>query len=400
MLLCIYFVRLLHSFQTITIIHPKNRLNFASQFRLLKDSQSTQSKPNYVNNLISAYKKISISKISKNAAHQTHKAHRGVFIVDNSSPVLIVPGFGGSRLLYNASNETMWPPSLFDYTFSFNNWRNNVINNKDVRTPAFGDKTGLKLNAFLPEKYNHIIKHKNTFPLPFDFRQIDNTMYLRILFENITCYIESFGTPITLLCHSTGGLIIHWFLANKTTEWKSKYIRKLIYVSVPFSGSELVLYISLVNSNNIFKLIGKDIFVELGATIFNLPPFAFDGGVFSAQWAYLLDTLNATTLYSRVVENRVVFESFKQSVGINNTEIIICNNLQNNTPIALYFDKNNKIKIKYGAGDGSVSISSLMTMPLIWHAKSKSNNYTYTTRIIYLKGMSHSDVLQHIRFTV
>ena len=162
-----------------------------------------------------------------------------------STPILLLPGFGGSVLQHK--DKIIYPPTITDIIFNREEWinimmvNNNVIKdeytyNNEIKTLPLGNKKALELITNIPffdkkNIYKKLInENTNIYPIPYDFRIIHIPEYIDKLFEELTIYIESFNTKISLLTHSSGGIIAHFFLTTKTTEWKKKtYKRNSIY---------------------------------------------------------------------------------------------------------------------------------------------------------------------------
>jgi hypothetical protein len=94
----------------------------------------------------------------------------------NNNPILLFPGFGGSKLVKN--NIDIWPPKIKYFLFNYKEWENDMILNEEVKTLSFGDKKSLDLNSnilYLVRKnfYNNILsEYKDIFPIPYDFRLV------------------------------------------------------------------------------------------------------------------------------------------------------------------------------------------------------------------------------------
>jgi hypothetical protein len=201
-----------------------------------------------------------------------------------STPILLVPGFGGSVLHYK--EKVLYPPSISDF-FNRKKWinkmivQNDVTNNEytynnEINTLPFGDKKALELYTNIPffnkkNIYKKIIEQNtNIYTIPYDFRIIHIPEYINIFYEKLTVYIESFNTTISLLTHSSGGLISHYFLTTKTTEWKSKHIKEIVYINVPFCGLTMSL-IEITDNTYINRILSRDLLKSFGGIILNLP---------------------------------------------------------------------------------------------------------------------------------
>ncbi|ELU02908.1 hypothetical protein CAPTEDRAFT_24117, partial [Capitella teleta] len=86
----------------------------------------------------------------------------------------------------------------------------------------------------------------NLFGAPYDFRygptsQPNNfNSRLKKLIEN--AHDQSSGEPVTLLAHSMGGIMAHYFLQSQSQEWKDRYVRSLVTLSTPWRGSVAMVH--------------------------------------------------------------------------------------------------------------------------------------------------------------
>jgi len=116
-----------------------------------------------------------------------------------------------------------------------------MINDKELKTLEFGDKNSLDLHTNIPliikkNFYEDIMtKNENVYPVPYDFRLIHQQEYLETFYDKVKIYIETFNQPIKLLTHSSGGLLVHYFLSRQSDEWKGKHIQEVIHINVQFN---------------------------------------------------------------------------------------------------------------------------------------------------------------------
>jgi len=309
-----------------------------------------------------------------------------IFNLVISGPILLFPGLGGSRLIKGTID--IWPPKSHYYLLNYNEWKKTIIyDNHNVTTFKFGDKKSLDLHSNVPylirkNLFEDIMKNDNTYPIPYDFRLIHDKSYLKIFYKELEEYIKSFNQPITCLTHSSGGLVLHYFLYDKTDEWKSKYIKNVINVNVPFGGV-------IISLNEIIKktfyniLISKDILISLGGLITNLPnvnvikPILIVNGKEDNDYFNYFKLNKEKRLYSNNIE---MIESFSKP---NNVDTFIVYTTDNKTPSIINI-QNNKIKIIYGPGDGTVPLASLLH-PKIWNQEN--------LKFYHLPNYEHSSVL-------
>jgi hypothetical protein len=304
----------------------------------------------------------------------------------NKSPILLFPGLGASKLIKGTLD--IWPPKLFYFIFHRNEWINLMINSRELKTLEFGDKNSLDLHTNIPliikkNFYEDIMtKNENVYPVPYDYRLIHQKEYLNIFFDKVKIYIESFNEPIKILTHSSGGLLVHFFLSKQSVEWKDKHIQKVIHVNVPFGGLIHTLE-NLIIPTNLNLMVSKNLLKSLGAYIINMPNpniikpiLIVDGKEIKDYYQYfnLKDMENSKMLIDEMVK------TFDQPSN-NKTTIIYTSNIATSSIINI---NNNKINIVKGLGDGIVPLASLL-YPLVWR--------DVNLEIIHLPNYDHSSIL-------
>jgi hypothetical protein len=304
----------------------------------------------------------------------------------NRTPILLFPGLGASRLI--KKDVDIWPPKLPLFLFCHENWINTMIDDKKLETLDFGDKNSLDLHTNIPliikkNFYEDILsKNENVYPIPYDFRLIHTQEYLDVFYDKVKIYIESFNKPIKLLTHSSGGLLIHYFLSLQNNEWKEKHIQQVIHINVPFGGLVHTLE-NLIKTTNLNILVSKRLLKSLGAYIINMPNpeiikpiLIVDGKEVIDYYKYF--NLKEIEKHKLMIYNMI--ESFDKPCSVNTT-IIYTSNIKTSSIINI---NNNKIDIIKGLGDGIVPLSSLLH-PLKW----KQDNL----KIIHLPNYDHSSIL-------
>jgi len=304
-----------------------------------------------------------------------------IFIIFKK-PVLLLPGFGASKLIKN--NIEIWPPNLSFFLFNHDIWTNHMMDKKEVYTLEFGDKKSLDMNSLLLTNknfYKKILLNDNIYPIPYDFRQINNDIYMKNLFIKLKIYIENFNKPIIILTHSTGGLIMHYFLTTQSKNWLDKHIDKIIHVNVPFGGIIYTLD-NLIRPTFINKLFSKKLLLSIDAYIINLPNqnIIKPTLVINNQIANYYKIFDIPNDILFILANSKIIKSLDKKTHIN-TKIIYTSNIK--TPIYIKISNNN-IDMIYGLGDGLVPLSSLL-YPIRW----KQSNL----EIINLQNYEHSSIL-------
>lgn len=299
--------------------------------------------------------------------------------VINNNPIILIPGLGANRLIKDKID--IWPPKLNYFLFNYREWEKNImvenrngniIYDKTVKTLDFGDKKSLDLHSNLPfmiNFYDNILdEYENMYPIPYDFRLIHSQTYRIIYYQKIQKYIESFNKPIILLTHSTGGLLAHNFLLNKSFKWRSKHIKTVINVNVPFGGTLISLNENIVDTN-LNSIIGKKVIKSIGGLILNLPNNKYLNNILMVNGTNIDDYLSyfkLNDLKNLYDDNLEFILSLSKSTDIK-TYIVYTSmmstiesiNINNVTDI---------IEYKYGLGDGVVPLKSLL-VPKIWNNK-------------------------------
>lgn len=374
-------------------------------------------------------------------SHKLHIWKAG--ILPTETPILLVPGMGASRLFIRGEpsrfndfpdrKRQIYPPTMQNFICHFNEWKTHIMESKSgLTTMGFGEKNALALTsesaifsffAASLNKYEEILKQPNTFAIPYDFRRMDESPYMNELSTKICKYIESFGKPVILMCHSTGGLLIHWLLHQQTKEWKDKWVDKVINVNVPFGGVIAALDNCVRHDTNINRLIGRDVFQSFGASILNLPNPKYLKNILEVDGEDVVDYLKYFKFHDlerRWNCNKDVIDTFSKSTDVethivystknehesepnketdqenkyieietivaHELDYMLCKILLKKTPIGIQVN-DGKVSIKYGKGDGVVSLDSLM-VPRYWE---NQTNLTFH----YIPKYEHSSILQH-----
>eukprot|EP00736_Rhodelphis_marinus_P001085 Rmarinus@m.5426 len=216
------------------------------------------------------------------------------------SPVVLVPGLGGSVLDYqmdetyespheickftytvgkwSSGPHRLWPSlSMLSFKPFFDCWKHAIevsydsetksfanTQGVDVRPRAFGSVKGID-NLFkvgnwgLPmgSVFEHLINElkplgyvdeRNMRGAPYDFRTIPETRQLHSYYDDLRALIEETyensaecptgPKPVHVISHSLGCVILQRFLSKFVDDaWKDKYVASFIPVSGPFGGS-------------------------------------------------------------------------------------------------------------------------------------------------------------------
>ena len=307
-------------------------------------------------------------------------------LLSNKSPILLFPGLGASKLVKNKLD--VWPPKLSFFICHHNKWIDLMINDHTLKTLDFGDKNSLDLHTNIPliikkNFYEDIItKNEHVYPIPYDFRLIHKKEYINKFYDKVKIYIETFDKPIKILTHSSGGLLIHYFLSLQSNEWKEKYIQEVIHINVPFGGIVFTLE-NLIKKTILNMLVSKELLKSLGAYIINMPNPNIIKPILIVDGKEILDYYEYFNL-KNLEENKLMIhemiESFDKPCSVKTT-IIYTSNIKTSSIINI---NNKKINIIKGLGDGTVPLSSLL-YPLKWNQEN--------LEIIHLPNYDHSTIL-------
>lgn len=253
-----------------------------------------------------------------------------VFIatVFSKPPIVLVPGTMGSILKGNITNrKTFWycPSNLKqamlwiskDYCVPplincLGDWLSMQYDSKtkdsenqdgvDADIVSFGGVDGISyldesfnITSFIPY-FNMYIEYlqnhgysvgKDLFGAPFDWRRgllVGDKHYARLktLIEN--AYKINSNTKVSLVGHSLGGYLIHYFLSNMTTpEWREKYIRSAILVAPSIGGSATIIEnlwngaLSVLSNFGISSDVMAKMSTSLGSMYDQIPNFEIFG---------------------------------------------------------------------------------------------------------------------------
>ncbi|CAM1298514.1 PLA2G15 (predicted) [Pycnogonum litorale] len=203
-------------------------------------------------------------------------------VTDARNPFVLVPGFGGSRLIAKldktksphvwcekktSSYYTLWlnveellPLSILCFVDNMKLYYNKTTKKTfntpgvDILVPGFGRTETIEYldedrlitpGHYYSELVSSLISRgyergKDIFGAPYDFRRAPNELEclftkLKMMIEN--AYNEQGQLKVVLVGHSFGTMNLLYFLNRQTQEWKDKYIKTFISISGPFAGS-------------------------------------------------------------------------------------------------------------------------------------------------------------------
>ena len=329
-------------------------------------------------------------------------------IQEPTNPVLLFPGLGASRLLLKG--KEIYPPTLNEYALHYQHWKKTMTEERKLETYPLGDRRALDL--CIPYFHNNVnyytklVQDPLVYTIPYDFRQLDNEPYLTNFYEILRKYIEKFPRPVHFLCHSSGGLVAHWFLHRQTEAWRKQWIETVTHVNVPFGGVVTVLEHCVRDDTVMNRYLGRGVFKSLGAAVWNLPDNRY---LYPSVVTYngkniddYFDFFQIKDMYRRYQENQHIIESFKHPTGIKTNIMYAMTHPSNQTleQLAVVSSKAKwsegiclpsakfppgKIQSVYGPGDKIVSLSSLL-VPQVWE---DPNTHFYP-----MPDMEHSNIFR------
>ena len=209
-----------------------------------------------------------------------------------NKPVLLVPGFGGSKLVVNAPEKKLLKPpkndfinlsavftkqweEMFNLKFDIDK---GVIVEDSIDAYDFGGVDGVRnlcedcskidgllsqvfkseviVNLYNYRYFDTVIDHLmqnhdyeaglDLCGIPYDFRKIMVPSYLQDMFRKLKLLIEErrevTNKPCVVVAHSLGCLFIYLFLVKHVDHaWKQKHIDKFISISAPYGGCSIAL---------------------------------------------------------------------------------------------------------------------------------------------------------------
>jgi hypothetical protein len=233
--------------------------------------------------------------------------------------------------------------------------------------------------------------------LPYDFRYIHDPRYHVALYQKYKACIEAGETDekVTLICHSTGGLVLQHFLHTFISpEWIKKHIARVYYLDVPFEGCPAALHLLLDLSKQLARPTGQ---LSLFRLLDLVPNFHLAGGLYvtlpsgrdpvvkkGGRWLYPGDI--EALLMGCEAASRTFLEAqdFVKCRGLSLEGVpqVVCFSRGLPTPVLHDYDYPNSIM---GDGDGLVPVGSL-SAPTHWE---------HAPCIVQMDGLEHSRMNSH-----
>lgn len=209
------------------------------------------------------------------------------------SPVILVPGYGGSRLEakwergqvehFLCESKSDWTniwldvkrllPYMIDclielFKLEFDHATNSTSNTDgvdvrvrdpddlstveyliDLRAPTFG------YFALIISRLEYGLGYERNVNLraaPYDFRKAPNELsdyFASLKHKTEQSYEQNNRQPITFICHSMGCNNILYFLQRQPLAWKEQYVRRVISLAAPWAGSMAALRAAALGDN-------------------------------------------------------------------------------------------------------------------------------------------------------
>lgn len=230
---------------------------------------------------------------NKSGDNKKHEQRESSVVTNPKSPVILVPGYGGSRLEarlnktkrvhYFCDLKSDWTdawvnvklllPYMIDclidnlrleYDYASNTTKNTagveirVKNDEHISSVEYLNDiqiNGLAYFAPIIEKLVTALNYTREADLlgaPYDFRKAPNEM--SGYFERLQIRAEQLFTagglqPLTLICHSMGCNNLLYFLQRQPDTWKKTHIKRLISIAAPWGGCLMALRAAAMGNN-------------------------------------------------------------------------------------------------------------------------------------------------------
>lgn len=209
------------------------------------------------------------------------------------SPVILIPGYGGSRMLvkgnekfekrYSCVKESYWTNIWINLTLMLPHtiqclvdvfklkfdWHTNTTMNTDGVDIRVRDPDDVASLEFLSDiQLPHFMyfgpmiwrlmarlgymRNYNIKGAPYDFRKAPNELqdyFAKLKRDSESLYSQFRGRRLTYICHSMGCNNILYFLQRQSQEWKDKHVLRVITLAAPWGGSMKAIRATVVGNN-------------------------------------------------------------------------------------------------------------------------------------------------------
>lgn len=253
---------------------------------------------------------------------------------------------------------------------------------------------------------NHYQRNIDMVAAPYDFRKAPHE--LSEFFTNLTSLIEtSYATnncsKMTLICHSMGCLNSVHLLNGKSLKWKNKYIRRLISIAAPWSGSFKAIHAMLFGDKLGVAILDGKVVRKLQGSFPSLF-YLFPRSPAYSKDRLLIETTNKNYTLENIdelfeeMENIPAKYMLKDAMAVAKklaapqVEVwcLYSSGIETATNI-IYdgsIDEDNKSTTIYGNGDGTVNFESLSSCRL-W-----TRQQSQPIHIKEFKGVTHIGMLR------
>jgi len=338
-----------------------------------------------------------------------------------NSPVVFVPGVGGSQIEVKVTNVKtalncqktssnffqIWPhptyinglmaPCLNDYLMqSWSNGQSRNANGVEVRVKEF-DKVGTLerladgVNFISAFDYFRMVsdtlvskaqlkKDVTIRGAPYDWRKGLNelTAYYNMVQRQVEdAYTKGGNTPVVMVGHSLGCLVVMKFLQTRTQAWKDKHVASFVSLNGPYGGAVKGL-IALIHGFNVdIPILPAPKVREMQRTFLSTYTLAPNRLAFAQDFALFYGPDNKRYNLADL-ENGNIFRAihYPEAITLNN---LVKNDINLNTRLGVKLhcvigegvktvnalkieqqDFPNKVtELYYGLGDGTVNAESL-----------------------------------------
>lgn len=267
------------------------------------------------------------------------------------------------------------------------------------------------------EKMNGFTRNVDMVGAGFDFRKAPNE--LDQFFANLTRLIEEHFVrnnykPVTLICHSMGCLNSVYLLNRMSENWKSVFIRRLVTLGAPWSGSFKAISAMLYGDNLGIPLLNSYKLQALQSTfpslmyLFPRPP-AFEKTRLLVQTPdenYTLNNLDELFVKAKLLDQREMWHDTRD-IGANlkapDVELWCLYGSGVLTPSKVIYHgpfESNKYEEIESDGDGTVNLESLRACELFRSQQKKPvylRQFAATDHMSILRGSEVANFIsQHI----
>lgn len=374
------------------------------------------------------------------------------------SPVVFVPGVGGSQLDAKLDGAHKSHPLCRSHTANwFNVWLNiNLLNPigliclndilrleynrttkltsspKGVQVSAheFGSLDSVEFldrSAHLPGTayFRTIVgaletrlgfePNENMFGAPYDFRRAPNELAefdanLTTLIER--AYIENNFEPITLICHSMGCLNTVHLLNARAQHWKDVYVRRLVALGAPWRGSFRALSSLLLGDNLGIPFVDdhklRKTQITFPSLLYLLPqrpaapaPIAPVELVATSSKVYTFDNLDELFVDAKLDDQREMWlnvRNYTLDLRAPNVELWCLYGTGLATPTKVEFDgellESRATQATSLDGDGTVGLESSMGCAEFKRAQEAASKGRYAVHLRPFAGVGHVAMLR------